>query len=162
MNTDDCPKGVHSARDYRIAEMIGRSPEITSWAIDYIQDSLSDYKGSENYGCDLASVLTERPNVNGVYVVGVFAAWDFIGKHIHDARVEYDYEKDMFGEAPPNPFEDTEGFIVRMLINTVDQILSEVPIVKEHWDDDWELDDASIKEILGFLGRCEEWSGKSE
>ena len=162
MNTDDCPKGVYSARDYRIAEKIGRSPEITSWAIDYIQDSLPDYKGSENYGCDLASVLTEGPNVNGVYVVGVFAAWDFIGKHIHDARDEYEYEKDVFGGTPPNPFGDPEGFIVRMLINTVDQILSEVPIVKDHWDEDWELDDASIKEILGFLGRSEDESTDTE
>lgn len=152
----------YTKRDMQIAKMIDRSPEIVNWAIDYIQDKLPDYEGSENYGCDLASVLTEGPNVNGVYVVGVFAAWDFIGKHIHDARVEYDYEKDIFGEAPPNPFEDPEGFIVRMLINTVDQVMAEVPIVKDRWDYDWELDDASIKEILTFLGRGDEHNDNVE
>lgn len=156
MSTDDCPKGVYSKRDYQIAEKIGRSPEITSWAIDYIQDHLPDWEGTETYGSDFANLLTETPNVNGVYIVGVKAAFDFIGKHIHDARDEYEYEKDVFGETPPNPFGDPEGFIVRMLINTVEQILGDVPTVNEHWGEYWEVSGEDIKDILTYLGRGEE------
>lgn len=146
----------YTKRDMQIAKMIDRSPEIVNWAIDYIQDKLPDYEGSENYGCDFAGVLTEVPNVNGCYIVGSKTSWEFITEHINDARDEYDYQVSNFGKPLHNPFEDPEGFVVCMLIDVVKQIMSEVSVVDEHWDDCWELTADDIKEILTFLGRGEE------
>ena len=127
---------------------IGRSRELVDWAIDYIKDTLPDYEGVSTYGSDLCNLITEGPNANGVYEDN---AWDFISKHIHDAKDEYDYEKDSFGEVLHNPFEDPDAFVVCMLINTVDGVLSQVPIVEENWNDEFELTKDIIDEILNSL-----------
>ena len=127
---------------------IGRSKEIVEWAIDYIKNELPEWEGKSVYGADLANELTEKPNRNGVYEAD---SWGFISKHINDARDEYDYEKDNFGEVLHNPFEDPEAFVVCMLINTVNDILAQVPVVEEHWDEDLELNKEVIDEILKSL-----------
>lgn len=146
-------------REIEIAEKIGRSPFITGWAIDYIESRLPDYKGSDNYGCDLADVLTESPNIDGSYIIGRRASWNFISEHVNDARDEYDYEKTEFGEVFHNPFENPEAFVCCMLINVVHAVMSRVPTVVENWDYSFELTETAIRDILGFLGRYE---GKQE
>lgn len=127
---------------------IGRSKEIVQWASNYIKDNLPDWEGQEVYGCDLGNDLTEGPNVNGIYEDD---SWGFISTHINDARDEYDYEKDNFGEVLHNPFEDPEAFVVCMLINTVNDILSQVPLVEEYWNDKLELTQENIEAILNYL-----------
>ncbi len=127
---------------------IGRSREIVDWAKDYILDTIDDYEGVSTYGADLGNLLTEGPNADGVYEDN---AWDFISKHIHDARDEYEYEKDNFGEVLHNPFEDPDAFVVCMLINTVDGIMSQVPFVDENWNDEFELTPEVIEEIKRSL-----------
>lgn len=129
---------------------IGRSKEIVDWAIDYIEVKLPDYVGVSTYGADLGDLLTEGPNADGVYEDD---SWAFISDHINDAKDEYDYEKDNFGDVLHNPFEDPDGFVVCMLINTVNLVLSEVPFVEENWNDEFEISEENIKEILKALGR---------
>lgn len=132
---------------FRIANSIDRSVDIVKWAIDYIIDTLPDYEGQSVYGADLGNLITEGPNANGIYEDN---SWDFISKHIRDAKDEYDYEKYNFGEVK-NPFEDPEGFVVCMLINTVEGVLAQVPIIDENWNDEIELTSDTIKEILDYL-----------
>jgi len=127
---------------------IGRSKEIVQWAIDYIKDELPDYVGDDTYGADLGNLITEGPNNNGTYEDD---SWGFISKHINDARDEYEYEKNNFGEVLHNPFEKPEAFVVCMLINTVNDVLSQVPFVEEHWNDEFEITEEVVKEILDFL-----------
>lgn len=127
---------------------IGRSKEIVEWAKEYIEDNLPEWEGQSVYGADLANELTEEPNVNGIYEDD---SWGFISKHINDARDEYEYEKDNFGEVLHNPFEEPEAFVVCMLINTVNDLLAQVPVVDEHWNDDLELTKEVIDEILKAL-----------
>ena len=127
---------------------IDRSKEIIKWAIDYIEDTLPDYVGNDTYGADLGNLITEGPNNNGIYEDD---SWGFISKHINDARDEYEYEKDNFGEVLHNPFEKPEAFVVCMLINTVNEVLSQVHFVEEHWNDNFEITGEVVKEILDFL-----------
>ena len=127
---------------------IGRSKQIVDWAIDYIKDTLPDYEGNTTYGCDLGNLITEGPNADGVYEND---AWGFISSHIDDAKDEYDYEKDNFGEVLHNPFEDPDAFVVCMLINTVDAVLAQVPVVDDNWNDEMELTPEVIDEILHFI-----------
>ena len=134
-----------------LAKNIGRSEEIVEWAIDYINYKLPDYEGCTTYGCDLGSLITECPNADGAYIIGIKESIDFIASHFYDARDEYEYEKDNFGEVLHNPFENPEAFIVCMLINTVEGILSQVPVIEENWNDEIELTQDVIDEILNFL-----------
>ena len=127
---------------------IDRSKEIIKWAIDFIKDELPDWEGQEVYGCDLANEITQGPNNNGIYEND---SWGFISKHINDARDEYEYEKNNFGDVLHNPFDNPEAFVVCMLINTVNDILSQVPIIDEHWNDSLELNEENINQILEYL-----------
>lgn len=127
---------------------IGRSKEICQWAIDYIKEELPEWEGQTVYGCDLGNEITEGPNVNGIYEDD---SWGFISRHINDARDEYDYEKDNFGEVLHNPFENPEAFVVCMLINVVNSVLSQVSIIDENWNDEIELTKDVIKEIIDSL-----------
>ena len=120
---------------------------IYDWAKDYILDTIDDWEGQSVYGADLASELTDAPNRNGIYEDD---SWGFISKHLDDAAREYDYQKDTFGEVK-NPFEDPEGFVVVWLIDAVGEILANVDIVDEHWNDELELTADVIKEIKDAL-----------
>lgn len=121
-----------------------RSKEIKIWAADYIRDTLPGFEGQSVYGCDLASVLTEMPNNNGIYEGD---SWSFIASHINDARDEYDYEKETFGEVLHNPFENPDAFVVCMLINVCEEILADCPTVQENWDVSFELTSDIIQRI---------------
>lgn len=140
-------------RDVEIAGKIGRSPFITSWAIDYIETRLPDYEGANGHGADFGYTLTEKPNIDGAYIIGYRDAWAFISCNINDARDEYDYQVSEFGKPCCNPFEDPEGFVCNMLINVVNDIIGMVPKVLENWNNCFELTKDDIKEILDFLGR---------
>lgn len=130
---------------------IGRSKKIVDWAIDYIKIKLPDYEGNTTYGADLGNLITEGPNVNGAYIIGRKKAMDFIGAHFEDAADEYEYEVNNYGKALHNPLENPEAFIVCMLINTVNDILAQVPIVDDNWNDEMELTPEVIDEILKAL-----------
>lgn len=125
-----------------------RSKEIKVWAADYIKDTLPTFEGQSVYGCDLASVLTEMPNTNGIYEED---SWGFIASHITDARDEYDYEKENFGEVLHNPFENPDAFVVCMLINVVEEVLADCPTVQENWDVCFELTSDIIQRILSEI-----------
>lgn len=127
---------------------IGRSRDIVDWAIDFIEDELPEWEGKSVYGGDLATELTYTVNRTGSYEDD---AWGFISSHINDARDEYEYEEDQFGKVVCNPFKDPDGFVVCMLINTVDNILAEVPLVKENWNEYLELTKENIDAILKSL-----------
>jgi hypothetical protein len=127
---------------------IGRSKEIVDWAINYIKGVLPDYEGESVYGADLGNLITEGPNNDGYYED---YGWPFLARHINDAKDEYDYEMDNFGEVLHNPFEDPYAFVVCMLINTVNDILGSVPIVEENWDDEFELTKQVIDKIIRAL-----------
>jgi hypothetical protein len=135
-----------------IAEAIGRGISVTKWAIDYIVDELPEWEETSVYGADLAMHLTERPNVDGMYESD---SWGFLKEHLDDAAIEFDYEKQEFGEVT-NPFDDPEGFVVRMLINTVDAVLARVPLVDERWNEcvKWTGDD--IRNIIDWLTKDED------
>lgn len=135
-----------------IAEAIGRGISVTKWAIDYIVDELPEWEGTSVYGADLAMHLTERPNVDGMYESD---SWGFLKEHLDDAAIEFDYEKQEFGEVT-NPFDDPEGFVVRMLINTVDAVLARVPLVDERWNECVKWTDNDIRNIIDWLTKDED------
>lgn len=121
-------------------------------AIDYIVNEFPEWEGQAVHGGDLGSYLTEDPNANGIYEDD---SWGFIKEHLEDAADEFNYERSEFGEAA-NPFDDPEGFVVRMLVNTVDAILARVPLVNERWNRrvDWTAED--IKSVIRWLTEDDE------
>ena len=52
-----------------------------------------------------------------------------------------------WGKRETNPFGEPESFTVRMVINGVDGIMGQLPIIEENWNDKIELTPETIKTI---------------
>jgi len=52
-----------------------------------------------------------------------------------------------FGEVFNNPFENPEAFMVEMIIQGVNVLLSDVPTISKKWNEEIEITDELIKEI---------------
>ena len=141
---------VESKKEWRLklSERIDRSNDIIDWACEFIEDELPDWEDTECIACDLGCKLTESINASG-YVVK--DAWDFLSNHLKDARDEYNYEKEEFGNVLHNPFENPDAFVTCMMINVVESILSKIPYIDEHWNDDIVLTKGVIRNILSHL-----------
>lgn len=132
----------------KLSERIGRSNDIIDWACDFIEDELPEYEDTECIACDLGCKLTESINASG-YVVK--DAWAFLSNHLKDARDEYEYEKESYGNVLHNPFENPDAFVTCMMINVVEAILSQIPYIDEHWNDDIVLTKGVIRNILSHI-----------
>lgn len=143
-------KELEAKREWRLklSERIGRSDDIIDWACDFIEDELPDWEDTECIACDLGCKLTETINMYGRVVND---AWDFLSNHLKDARDEYNYEKESFGNVLHNPFENPDAFVTCMMINVVEAILSQIPYIDEHWNEDIVLTKGVIRNILSHL-----------
>ena len=132
----------------KLSERIDRSNDIIDWACEFIEDELPEWEDTECIACDLGCKLTESINASGYIVKD---AWDFLSNHLKDARDEYEYEKENFGNVLHNPFEAPDAFVTCMMINVVESILSQIPYIDEHWNDDIVLTKGVIRNILSHL-----------
>lgn len=143
-------EALEAKKEWRIKlpARIDRSNDIIDWAFDFIVDELPEWKDTECYACDLGSKLTEGINMMGYYVDD---AWAFLSNHLKDARDEYEYEKDNYGSCLHNPFEEPDAFVTCMMINVVESILSQIPYIDQHWNDEIILTKGVIRNILSHL-----------
>ena len=143
-------KEIKAKREWRLklSERIDRSNDIIDWACEFIEDELPEWEDTECIACDLGCKLTESINASGYIVKD---AWDFLSNHLKDARDEYEYEKENFGNVLHNPFENPDAFVTCMMINVVESILSQIPYIDEHWNDDIVLTKGVIRNILSHL-----------
>jgi hypothetical protein len=56
-----------------------------------------------------------------------------------------------FGENTHNPFSEPEAYMVCMVIEGCNAILSKVPFIEENWNEEIELDSERIDEIKKFV-----------
>ena len=143
-------KEIEAKKEWRVklSECIGRSNDIIDWACGFIEEELPNWEDTECIACDLGCKLTETINMYG-HVVN--DAWNFLSNHLKDARDEYEYEKESYGNVLHNPFENPDAFVTCMMINVVEAILSQIPYIDEHWDDDIVLTKGVIRNILSHL-----------
>lgn len=118
---------------------------------NYILENLGNYEGQSVYGSEVGYTITQSPNVDGTLTYSNHEAIEYLREWWYDAGEYWEYEKDNFGENLHNPFENPEAYMVCMVIEGVNSILSDCPIVEENWNDKFELTEDAIASIKEFV-----------
>ncbi|MBP5457234.1 MAG: hypothetical protein J6Y37_12110 [Paludibacteraceae bacterium] len=122
--------------------------EFFEFCKNYVLDNIDDYEGCDVYGCDLGCTITESMRYDGTFTYSIAKAKRYLMEWFADAAEYSDYEKFNFGERS-NPFDNVELFIVRMVCEGVNSIVSRCKVVDDMWNEKFELTEeviASIKE----------------
>ena len=124
-----------------------------------ILSELENYDGQTVYACDLGITLTEDINANGTFTYSRELAKEYLKEWWNDASDYWDYEKWSFGENQHNPFDNPEAYIVAMVIEGVNVLLSKCPLIDDNWNDEIELTDdvvSTLKEQVEELSDDED------
>ena len=130
--------------------------------VDYCKDfainKLEENKGYNNssYGADLANTLTESINVDGSATYSSYEAKEYIKEWFNEAGEVYEYQKSSYGEVCQNPFENPEGFHVCMIIEGVNNIMSNCATIEKYWNDELELTDEIIDTLINEVKQVKE------
>lgn len=114
---------------------------------DFIEDRLNEYEGEKFYGADLADELTDNENQDGCWILYTDKAIDYIFENRWAASSTFTYFKDELSMAI-NPFEDPEKYTYFMLYYGVREIVSDLPYVQAHWDEEITLTKDVIAQII--------------
>lgn len=117
---------------------------------DFIIERMYDYEGMEFYACDLANKLTMAENYTGTYIIGTYAAREFIREHFDEAGECFTYYHEELG-MNPNPFTEPEAFTFFMLDWGVSELMAGCTYLDEHWDERITLDREAIEAIMENL-----------
>ena len=115
---------------------------------NYIIDNIENWEGQKKYACDLGNYLTEGPNVDGSLTYSTYKAKEYIREWWDEAGEYWEYEKNNFGENIHNPFDNPEAYMVCMVIEGVNSILSRCQYIEDNWNEEITLDEATIKIII--------------
>lgn len=122
-------------------------PNFVRFCKDKIIDELPNYAGQEYYACDLGYTLTEDINANGSFTYSRELAKDYIKEWWDEASDYWEYENDNFGEHRYNPFDNSEAYLVCMVIEGVASILSQCELIDNAWNDKIKLTKKNIKTL---------------
>ena len=108
------------------------------WAWDHISDWLDENEGRNVYGAEFGFEITSRENNDGfVDDPYTYNAKEWIKEHFDDCAEYWEYERCNYGsDAQTNPFDNPVKYQVLLFINAMEQIMSSLPYVDEHWNDD--------------------------
>ena len=121
---------------------------LTDYCKDFIIDNLPDYLGISVYGCDLGYTITEGINIDGSCTYSTHKAKEYLKFWWDEAADYFQYEKDNFGENLYNPFKNPEAFMVCMVIEGVNSLLSQSSFIDKNWNNEIELTKKNIKKII--------------
>jgi len=122
----------------------------------HIIDELQNYRGTTVYACDLGHSLTEAININGSATYDIREAKEYINLWWDEAVEIYKYQKDNYGECLHNPFEAPSAFHVCMIIEGVNSILAQCPVIDDAWNEEIILDDKTIAKIVEYVETVDE------
>lgn len=115
---------------------------------NYIIDHIKDWKEETKYACDLGNYLTEGPNIDGTLTYSTYMAKEYIREWWYEAGEYWEYEKNNFGENLHNPFDNPGAYMVCMVIEGVNAILSRCQYIEDNWNEEITLDEDTIKMII--------------
>lgn len=108
------------------------------WAWDHIDGWFDNNEGRDVYGADLGFEITLNENNDGfVDDPYTYTAKEWIKEHFDDCAVYWEYERFNYGSDgnKVNPFDEPVKYVVLIYINAVEQIVSNLPYIEEHWND---------------------------
>lgn len=92
---------------------------------NYIIDHIEGFEGYKTSGLDLKNEITQTMNCDGTATYSRNDAVEYLREWWKEAAAYYDYHKDNFGEAPVNPFDNAEAYMVCMVIHGCSDILGQ-------------------------------------
>lgn len=122
--------------------------DYSEYCKSFIINHLEDQKGKNMYMSDLGSELTMGMNVDGSATCSALKAKEYLIEWWEEAGEYYEHEGKSFGFHKWNPFLDPEAFHCCMIIEGVDNLLFQVPIVSKRWNERVEIDDTLINQII--------------
>ena len=127
---------------------------LEKWVMQEMMWHLEDLEGQVVYGCDLAFTLFESENVTGSYTCNTHESrqwikeyWDYLGEVVEDYEFNY-------GEVPTNPFKNAEVFQMQIILHMASNLVSKSDYIEEHWDEEIELTEETIKQIVSEWSKC--------
>ena len=127
-----------------------KTKTFTAELIETIISRLNDYKGTANYMCDLYSILFEYENIDGSVLYNTYQTKEFIKENFDLFGALVEYVKDNMNMVL-NPFSEPEKAHVWLLLEASQSILSKLPTIEKHWNDEKELTPKLIKQLTKEL-----------
>lgn len=121
---------------------------LTDYCKNFIISNIDNYSDQSIYGCDLGYTITEGINADGSCTYSTYEAKEYIKFWWDDASDYFQYEKDNFGENLHNPFENPEAYMVCMVIQGVNSLLSQISFINKNWNNKIKLTKKNIKKII--------------
>lgn len=122
--------------------------DFITYCKEYIAENLPEHEGNKEYLCDLGYSVTDGPNMDGTLTYNRAEAQEYLKEWWNEAADYFDYEKDNFGTTQ-NPFENPETYMVCMVIQGVNSLISQAcSVLNLDWDDKVELTADLIEEII--------------
>lgn len=125
--------------------------DFSDFCRETIKDNLPEYVGLDVYMCELGWLLTNEMNSDGTFTYSRSEALDYLREWWDEAAGYWDYEKFKFGENCHNPFDNPEAYLVCMVIEGVNSILSQCHEVIDNWDDEVKLSQEMCDSIIEQL-----------
>ena len=120
---------------------------------DYVIDHIDEHIGRDVYLSDFGFELTEDPNCNGTLTYSTHDAMEYLREWWWEAGEYWKYEKDNFGTNIHNPFENPEAYMVCMVIEGVNTLIS-AAISKLGMDDEWNCRVEITKRLAGRIKKA--------
>lgn len=121
---------------------------LTDYCKNFIISNIDNYSDQSIYGCDLGYTITKGINVDGSCTYSTYEAKEYIKFWWDEASDYFQYEKDNFGENLHNPFENPEAYMVCMVIQGVNSLLSQISFIDKNWNNKIKLTKKNIKKII--------------
>jgi len=130
--------------------------ELKSYIIDRIIELLEEYEDIEMYGYDIGYTIFERYNYDGTMTYSTYEAKKWIEKYFDDIGEILEELNFEFGDTNsiPNVFDNPEAFMVVIVIEGANYILSNLYTVEKYWNDKFILTKHKINAIKRELKNC--------
>lgn len=103
---------------------------------------LEDFKNCDEsvYSCDLAYTIFESDNINGAYFCNDWTAKQWIKEHFDDLseiieELQAHFDEDFYNKILLDFFHNPDCFIVVVVLEVANYLLSQCKYINENWND---------------------------
>ena len=120
---------------------------------EYIVDKLHDFEGCTEYACDLAFTLLEDESRNRFITPYEKESRKWELSHFWDieTKLKETWDPEISGYIQKKFWDDPNGFMVCIYIETARDLLSQCKTIDENWNEKIELDEDTIQQIIKEL-----------
>ena len=130
---------------------------LEKWIVEDVIERLDNIEDLGGYVCDLAYLLYEEDNYNGVVTCYAYYsdAREWINTYWNELKDEMEDYEFNFGEYP-NPFENECAFMVKIVLNAASRLINESEWVQKHWNEEVTYTKEIVEQIKAELKEATE------